>query len=194
MDTSPLSRRQLRASLIAARENMSATDRARCEIALAGHVRQLLDRVDPAIIGFCWPFRGEPDLVGMLCQWCDDAANRQLALPVVPEHPGPLSFHRWAKGDSMVKDRYGIPTPQGTPALQPDLLMVPVNGFDARGYRIGYGGGYFDRTLAQADRPVTVGVGFEVARLEDVQPAVHDLPLEWIVTEAGIVVSPPCLG
>ena len=89
----------------------------------------------------------------------------------------------------MVKDRYGIPAPQGTPALQPDLLLVPVNGFDARGYRIGYGGGYFDRTLAQADRPVAVGIGFEVARLEDVQPAAHDLPLELIITEAGIVVG-----
>lgn len=89
----------------------------------------------------------------------------------------------------MVADRYGIPAPQGTPQLQPDLLLVPVNGFDARGYRIGYGGGYFDRTLAGADRPVTVGIGFELARLDDVQPEAHDLPLDWIVTEAGIVVG-----
>lgn len=194
MDTPSQDRRQLRAKLIAARENMSMTVRSRCETALAGHLRRLLDKVEPRIIGFCWPFRGEPDLVGMLQEWASASPQRQLGLPRVPEIPGPLRFHLWTDSVAMEKDRYGIPAPVGTPVVVPDVLLIPLNGFDARGYRIGYGGGYFDRTLAQADRPVTVGVGFEVARLEDVRPAAHDLPLEWIVTEAGIVVSPPCQG
>lgn len=87
----------------------------------------------------------------------------------------------------MVADRYGILAPQGTPRLQPDVLLVPVNGFDLRGFRIGYGGGYFDRTLAGQPRPVSIGIGFELAHLEDVCPEPHDQPLDWIVTEAGIV-------
>lgn len=91
----------------------------------------------------------------------------------------------------MLTDRFGIPAPQGTPRAALQAVLVPVNGFDARGYRVGYGGGFFDRTLASLrPAPISIGVGFELARLEDVRPQAHDLPLDWIVTEAGIVVSP----
>lgn len=84
-----------------------------------------------------------------------------------------------------------IPAPVDTPFLQPELLIVPCNGFDAHGYRIGYGGGFFDRTMAALDpAPTTIGVAFEAARIEDVQPQAHDRRLDWIVTEAGIVVRP----
>ena len=189
MNTPSSDRPALRKQLIAAREALSGADRALREAALGDHLRSLLERLEPRIIGFCWPFRGEPDLVGMLQQWRDAQPGRQLALPVVPAEPGPLAFHRWQAGDVMSADRYGIPTPEGTPRLEPDGLLGPVNGFDVRGFRIGYGGGYFDRTLALEPRPVSVGTGFELARLDDTQPQPHDLPLDWIVTEAGIVVG-----
>lgn len=86
----------------------------------------------------------------------------------------------------MRPDRFGIPQPVEQVTLDTDLLLVPVNGFDAKGYRIGYGGGYFDRTLASlSPQPLTVGVGFELSRLESIEPQAHDRPLDWIVTEAG---------
>lgn len=181
----------MRERLIAAREALSPALRARMTAALATHLAELLEHLRPQILGFCWPFRGEADLREGLVQWRVQGAGRQLALPVVPARAGPLTFHAWAPGDAMEIDRFGIPAPLGTPATHPDLVLVPVNGFDARGYRIGYGGGFFDRTLAALQpAPVSVGVGFEIARIDDVQPAPHDLPLDWILTEAGIAVRP----
>jgi 5,10-methenyltetrahydrofolate synthetase len=87
----------------------------------------------------------------------------------------------------MTVDPYGIPIPATPPAPPPDVLLIPLVAFDAAGYRLGYGGGYFDRTLAALDpRPLSVGVGFELARVADLQPAPHDIPLDRIVTEAGV--------
>lgn len=86
----------------------------------------------------------------------------------------------------LVPDRYGIPTPVTGDFMQPDLILLPLNGFDAAGYRLGYGGGYFDRTLAAlSPRPLAVGVGFEVNRLPSIRPESHDQRLDWVVTEAG---------
>jgi 5-formyltetrahydrofolate cyclo-ligase len=87
----------------------------------------------------------------------------------------------------MFADRYGIPTPAHGDFLIPEVLLLPVNGFDAAGYRIGYGGGYFDRTLASLlPRPLVVGVGFELARLDSISPEPHDQRLDAMVTEAGV--------
>ena len=86
----------------------------------------------------------------------------------------------------MTPDRHGIATPVAGDTLQISLLLVPVNGFDARGYRLGYGGGYFDRTLESLDpSPQTIGIGFELGRLQRIEESTHDKPLDWIVTEAG---------
>ena len=85
-------------------------------------------------------------------------------------------------------DRYGIPTPMAGEWLIPDLILLPLNGFDSDGYRLGYGGGYFDRTLAAlCPRPLAVGVGFEINRLPTIRPESHDQRLDWLVTEAGAV-------
>lgn len=184
-----LDRRVLRQQLIAAREALPEARRRQLTVVLAEFLTQLLGRLAPRTIGFCWPYRGEPDLVDFLVQWQTASPGRALALPVVPDMPGPLSFHAWEPGIPMHTDRFGIPAPAGSAPLVPDVLLVPVNGFDARGFRLGYGGGFFDRTLAACPiAPVTIGVGFELARLADVIPHKHDRPLDWIVTEAGIVV------
>jgi len=88
----------------------------------------------------------------------------------------------------MRDDAYGIPVPEPLVPCVPDLMLVPLNAFDAGGFRVGYGGGYFDRTLAALEpEPVTVGVGFELGREESIRPQDHDRPLGWIVTEVGAV-------
>src|SRR6185369_1554619 len=110
----------------------------------------------------------------------------RATLPVVVEPDEPLAFREWTPATRLVPDRYGIPTPADGAWLVPELILLPLNGFDAAGYRLGYGGGFFDRTLAALHpRPLAVGVGFEVNRLATIRPESHDQRLDWIVTEAG---------
>jgi 5,10-methenyltetrahydrofolate synthetase len=98
-----------------------------------------------------------------------------------------MQFRLWRPDSPMTDDRHGIPIPD-TPACEaPDIVLLPLVAFDDQGYRIGYGGGYFDRTLAALDpRPFAIGVGFELARVESVRPEPHDIRLDAIVTEAGL--------
>ncbi|WP_287667777.1 5-formyltetrahydrofolate cyclo-ligase [Accumulibacter sp.] len=108
-------------------------------------------------------------------------------LPVVIDEHRALAFRAWSPGTVMLADRYGIPAPAAGDFLIPQVLLIPVIGFDAAGYRIGYGGGYFDRTLASlCPRPLAIGVGFEIARLDSIRPGPHDQALDAMVTEAGI--------
>ncbi|WP_018608552.1 5-formyltetrahydrofolate cyclo-ligase [Uliginosibacterium gangwonense] len=179
-------RKALRQALIARREALTADERLQLTVTLNTHLLELLARLQPRTLGFCWPYRGEADILPAVTTWLAADSGRQAALPIVPEQPGPLRFYRWQPGAAMQQDRFGIPQPVEHVTLDTDLLLVPVNGFDAKGYRIGYGGGYFDRTLASlTPQPVTVGVGFELSRLESIEPQAHDRPLDWLVTEAG---------
>jgi 5,10-methenyltetrahydrofolate synthetase len=90
----------------------------------------------------------------------------------------------------MSEDRHGIPIPGGGPAIDPDIVLLPLVAFDTAGYRLGYGGGYFDRTLAaRVPRPLAIGVGFELGRVADIRPQGHDVRLDAVVTEAGVFRS-----
>jgi 5-formyltetrahydrofolate cyclo-ligase len=96
-----------------------------------------------------------------------------------------MVFRAWSPECAMSEGLYGIPVPQGTDEVRPDLVLLPLVGFDAARFRLGYGGGYYDRTLAGlAPRPRTIGIGFELARLATVHPQPHDIALDAIVTEA----------
>lgn len=87
----------------------------------------------------------------------------------------------------MASGVYGIPYPVDSPEFAPTAALVPVVGFDAQGYRLGYGGGYFDRTLASLEEmPVTVGLGYELQRLSTIHPRPHDIPFDFVVTEVGV--------
>jgi len=183
-------RRALRARTIAAREALTATHRAALMRPLETHLGDLLARLAPTTLGFCWPYRGEPDLRAWVAHWLATDAARVAVLPVVPHQAGPMVFRRWTPGMDMPLDRHGIPhPPDGEPRI-PDVMLVPCNAFDAAGYRVGYGGGYFDRTLAVMN-PVAVGLGFEFARVEDVWPQAHDRPMDWILTERGAFSATP---
>ncbi|MDB5801291.1 MAG: 5-formyltetrahydrofolate cyclo-ligase [Rhodocyclales bacterium] len=190
MESAHPDRQNLRQRLIAAREALPAAERRQLENALLQHLHSLLEELDAdhrhSTLGFCWPFRGEPDLRPLVTTWLTGEPSRRAGLPVVVDQDLPLSFRRWAPDSVVAPDRYGIPTPVAGEALQASLLLIPVNGFDARGYRLGYGGGYFDRTLESlSPPPQTIGVGFELGRLPHIAEAAHDRPLDWIVTEAG---------
>lgn len=138
----------------------------------------------PRVAAFCWPVNHEPDVRALLAAWA--ASGTLAALPVVVEEGAPLTFRVWNAETPLVADRYGIPTPASGEFVTPDLILLPLNGFDSDGYRLGYGGGYFDRTLAAlCPRPLAVGVGFEINRLASIAPQAHDQRLDWIITEVG---------
>lgn len=177
-------RRALRNAALSAREALTATARSALTHRLQGHLAPLLEQLVPRTLGFCWPFRAEPDLRHFVAGWLGEDASRRAALPVVLDREAPLTFRRWVPGMSLQPDRHGIPHPPAGEDLVPDVVLVPLNAFDAQGFRLGYGGGYFDRTLEVLSARA-VGVGFELGRVDCVLPQPHDRPMDWLVTEAG---------
>lgn len=180
-------RRELRVALIAARQAMPESTRRTLGTAIDALVERAF--VPPAnkVIAFCWPYKGEVD-VRFAVRRLREAGVR-AALPVVAAKASPLQFRHWWPGAAMIAGPLGIPFPQDTALVTPDAALVPLVGFDPCGYRLGYGGGYFDRTLAaMATKPVTIGVGYEAARLPTIHPQLHDIAMDFIVTEAGIEV------
>lgn len=181
-------RRRLRQAALAERERCGETQRQAWSEALAAHLEPVLGALAPGVLGFCWPYRAEPDLRAFVMRWLAGGAGRRAALPVVVDKAQPMVFRRWHPEVELVADRYGIPIPPDDETLVPDVVLVPLNAFDAAGFRIGYGGGYFDRTLEVMDS-LAVGVGFEIGRRDTVFPQPHDRPMRWVVTEAGAFVS-----
>lgn len=182
-----VTRSTLRCTGIAAREALSADEHLHLSTALDDHLRCLLQRCRPRILGFCWPIRGEFDCRPLAAHLIERGVH--CCLPRVTDGSMTMTFHAWHPGSAMEVDRHGIPTPSDGAPLLPDMLLIPVNVFDTAGYRLGYGAGYFDRTLAAlTPRPLSIGIGFELARTANIYPAWHDVPLDAVVTEAGIEV------
>ncbi|WP_045476788.1 5-formyltetrahydrofolate cyclo-ligase [Serpentinimonas barnesii] len=156
----------------------------------------LVDRPDTAI-GAYWPIKGEFDPLPALFRWQEagreaDALGasreRKIGLPVIDKSNKTLSFHRWYPGCPMEEDAYDIPKPKGTERIEPTLLFVPCVGYGPGGYRLGYGGGFYDRTLAQLQpRPYTVGLAYTQGFLPDLEPEPHDWPLDAILNDNGAV-------
>ncbi|MGZ8289434.1 MAG: 5-formyltetrahydrofolate cyclo-ligase [Telluria sp.] len=135
----------------------------------------------PAAIGVYWPLAGEPDLLPAYAHLA--AAGVRLALPVVLEKNAILGFAEWQPGEEMVCDRMGVAVPKDLRSVErPAALVIPCLGFNPHGYRLGYGGGYYDRTLEAEPRPVTVGIAYaySAAGFPD---APHDVALDVIITE-----------
>lgn len=167
----------------------------RCAVSETAHsgwserMTELLSALLPApqqiAVGFCWPFKAEFDARFAVRQWRDRGAI--AALPEVTGKGQPLLFRQWWPGAPMTHGVYDIPVPDGTPEILPDVAIVPMNACDGRGFRLGYGGGYFDRTLAALERRViAIGVTFDACRVNSIFPQAHDLPMDLVVTEAGI--------
>ena len=175
-------RRALRQEMAARRAALADPEHAALSARIVAHAEAALAR--PAIAAFCWPIKHEPDVRALLQSWRE--AGVRAALPVVVAEHEALRFRECEPDTPLAADRYGIPTPSAGDWLTPDLILLPLNGFDGAGYRLGYGGGYFDRTLAAlSPRPLAVGVGFEINRVASIRPQPHDQRLDWIITENG---------
>jgi 5-formyltetrahydrofolate cyclo-ligase len=173
-------RKEQRTRLLAERMAMPLDDfRVASEAVLQSAVEYLpLD----AMIGCYWPFRREPDCLPFMRERV--AQGGQVALPVVIGRGQPLEFRLWTERTKMEAGVWEILHPAEGVSVTPSALLVPLLGFDDNGYRLGYGAGYYDATLASlSPRPFTVGVGFERARLATIHPQPHDIPLDAIVTE-----------
>lgn len=110
------------------------------------------------------------------------------ALPMVIERHMPLVFRAWRPGDRLQRGVWNIPVPADGPEVTPDIIIAPVVGFDAACYRLGHGGGFFDRTLAAMPwRPRVTGVGYSQLAIRTIYPQPHDVPMDVIVTESSIV-------
>jgi 5,10-methenyltetrahydrofolate synthetase len=153
-------------------------------------------------VSFYWPFRGEPNLRPLMRRMV--AAGKIVALPVVVQQRHPLEFRPWTPGCTMELGVWNIPIPDTRERVTPRLLLSPVVGFDPNRYRLGYGGGFYDRTLAALRGPRTViGLGFDCQAIETIHPLPHDIPMDRIVTESGFtdarshadteLASPACL-
>ena len=172
----------------------------------------LMDRQD-AVIGAYWPIKGEFDPLPALYRWQEDAvlgstihadgsaaatqtlnllnkpdSQRRIGLPVVNKEHKTLIFYSWYPGCPMEADAYDIPKPKDTAIIVPTLLFVPCVGYAPGGYRLGYGGGFYDRTLATLEpKPFTVGLGFTHGYIDEFEPEAFDLPLDAILNDNGVV-------
>lgn len=175
-------RKLLRQQLIAARDALQRRDDN--EEALRQRARDWLERAEVCAVGFFWPIRGEPDLRNVIGQWLEDDVRRVAALPVVAGNV--LEFHSWTPDAPVRAGEFGIPVPARGRPMQPDCLLIPCVGFDERRFRLGYGGGYYDRTLAHmVPWPLSVGIAFEVSRVATIEPREHDLALDAVITDSA---------
>ena len=152
----------------------------------------LCERLPPAeqeLVGCYWPFRREFNCVPYMRDVL--RAGGRVALPVVIERRRPLEFRCWTEQAKMEAGVWNIPHPASGPAVEPLAMIIPLVGFDDACFRLGYGAGYYDATLAAfAPRPLAIGVGFEFSRLSTIHPQPHDQPLDVIITESHLRQRP----
>lgn len=188
-------------------ENLSIADRKKLARQAAGRVRQaaheqLQETAGHTLAGMGLEFAGEltGQTVSGFIPYLSEIDTRPLlsslaakglatSLPVVIKDRAPLEFRTWAPGEPTIPGRWGIPVPpEGSPVVDPDILLVPMLAYDRHGYRLGYGGGFYDRTLEKlrALKPVTaIGVAYSGQRVDAVVRGEHDQPLDWVLTEKG---------
>ncbi|WP_374620005.1 5-formyltetrahydrofolate cyclo-ligase [Pandoraea sp.] len=183
---------QLRKALLDTRNALTTRD-AR-DAALAARLSGELARRAPRCVGFYWPIQGEFDARALICAWLAQAspgAPRLAALPVVTAPAAPLAFHRWTPDTVMTEGHYRIPVPREPDLIVPDLLLVPCVGFTRDGLRLGYGGGFYDRTLhSMTPAPQTLGVAYDALEVPHLSAEAHDLALDAIVTESATFARP----
>lgn len=181
----PRDKKTLRKQLQA--ERMAMTDRHQRSVHLQEVLMVWLLSRREKTIGAFWAIKGEFDALPALYRWTDADPARRIGLPVIDKLTKQLRFHVWYPGCPMEEDAFGILKPKDTEEFHPELLLVPCVGFGPRGLRLGYGGGFYDRTLAAiTPRPVTVGVGYGHGFLPWLEAEAHDVPLDAMLTDDGL--------
>ena len=177
-------RKAERERLIAARLAIPADIRTSFALSIAAGLDAVIGDVSGRAVSLYWPFRGEPDLR----PWLASVGERggMAALPVVVEKAKPLVFRAYRPGDPLEKGVWNIPIPASGGPVVPDVVIAPVVGFDPGRYRLGYGGGFFDRTLAALPKkPLVIGVGYDMQAIPTIYAQPHDIPMDRIITETG---------
>jgi len=179
-------RKNLRLELLSRRQAQAAEQIHAWRMSMDRHLLLGFPGLAKGVIAFCWPIRNEYDARHLVRRLRAQGAT--AALPVVLAPKAPLIFREWHPGVEMVPGQLDIPYPRAGAELVPDTVLLPMNGFDRRGYRLGYGGGFFDRTLEalKSRKPAVIGVSYELAAVETIHPQPWDIPVDYVVTERGV--------
>lgn len=175
----------LRALALKRRAAIQAGERAEAAKAVAGHFLAGAGLSPGDLVAVYWPIRDELDSKPLLTKLMD--AGQPVCLPVVLGDGQPLELRLWEEGTPLYPAGFGtLAPPETAPVVEPDVIVMPLLGFDRMGTRLGYGGGYYDRTLgALTKSPRLIGLAFAVQELDRIPREAHDVPLEAVVTEAG---------
>lgn len=179
-------RKTLRGEMIARRQAVPEDRLHAWRTAMDRHLEHGFPGLASGILAFCWPIRNEYDARHLLRRLRERGAT--AALPVVVAPQAPLIFREWHPGVELALGKLDIPYPTTGAELVPDTVLLPMNGFDRQGYRLGYGGGFFDRTLQSLDmrKPQVIGVSYELAAIDTIHPQSWDIPMDYVVTERGV--------
>ena len=183
-------RKAERLRLVAARNALDPATLERYRRNIDTHLARSFPGLASATLAFCWPIKGEYDARHLVRTLREHGAL--TALPVVVAPKQPLVFREWHPGVELAAGPLDIPYPVNSKEIVPDAVLLPMNGWDAAGYRLGYGGGFFDRTLAAcAKKPAVIGVAYELAQMETIHPQSCDIPVDWVMTERGVYRRDP---
>jgi len=183
-------RKAERERLIAARWVLTERDRAEQAATIVGRLTAIVATCGIAspVVSVYWPIRGEPDLRAWMHALIESGVR--VALPVATALAQPLVFREWRPGARLARGLWNIPHPADGNLIVPNVVVAPVVGFDAEGYRLGYGGGFFDRTLASMNpQPLAIGVGYREAELRTIFPQPHDIPMHWVAAGSGALYA-----
>lgn len=179
-------RHEERQRQIAARLKMPLRERVSASTRISEALVSAFRSLDARTVSLYWPIRGEPDLRSLIADII--AKGGRCALPVVVNRRKPLVFRQWQPGEHLEPGVWNIPVPTMGLEVEPDIVIAPLVAYDQAGFRLGYGGGYFDRTLASlGGRPHVIGVGFSAAAIATIYPQPHDIAMDQIVTEEGVL-------
>jgi 5,10-methenyltetrahydrofolate synthetase len=183
-------RRSQRERLIREREALDGATLERWRRRIDAYLERSFPGLAGKRVAFCWPIKNEYDARHFVRTL--RTRGSLTALPVVVAPKQPLVFREWHPGVELAQGALGIPYPAGSPEVVPEAVLLPMNGWDPGGYRLGYGAGFFDRTLASLEkRPAVIGVSYEQARLATIHPQAWDIPVDYLVTERGVYRRDP---
>lgn len=174
-----------RSRLLEARAALTTELRHNHQKTVLVSIEQYLATQTPTLLGIYWPIKGELD-----CRSLAESLLKkgwEFAVPVINKQTKQLDFAKWTPDTAMISGSWNIPVPAEPDWVAPEQYLIPLVGFDKQSYRLGYGGGYYDRTLAAIKTPVNkIGVGFEMGRLETIYPHEFDIAMDMIITEQGL--------